>query len=346
MATEIELKLRFDPQDTAPLINTLNALADYQGRASLRNHYYDTPAAELSAAGCALRIRQKGESWEQTLKTKGKSMAGLQQRGEWNWPLTADQLDTSLFAETDVQRHWPGHVDPKRLLPLFGTHFERSVWIWQQQGNRIEVVIDQGQVTTGMADGTVEREGNVGSNRQQPLCEIELELQQGTPDSLWQLAQQLTETVPLWISDISKAERGYRLAIAATNWSPDWRQHEQTVTLEALNTVLTCLKRTAEAVLWSNSEDVSESCGNDVQQGLILLSVLDQKAALLSASSSLRTPLPSKLIETLRHWLNRCQADHEAALSATVAITDINDNSPAQALLLLAHWAWLNQQSS
>ena len=321
MATEIELKLRFTPQDISRLTSKLTQIADYQRTDDLRNHYFDTQDAKLSAAGCALRIRQRGDRWEQTLKTRGRSTAGLQQRGEWNWPLSNNQLNTALFDQPDVQAHWPDQVDHKQLLPLFGTHFQRSTWIWQQQDNCIEIVIDQGNVST--------------ATRQQSLCEIELELRSGTADSLWKLAATLSDTLPLWISDISKAERGYSLAIEQTNWSPDWRLSEQQETLQSLNTLLTCLKRQIEALLWrsgSNEEKIA-----DVDHASNLLKRFQTRGQALSIK---RQPDAMTAIHALTTWLNDCKT---ASLTSG-QITDTGNHNSSQALLTLASWVWQQHQ--
>jgi triphosphatase len=48
-------------------------------------------------------------------------------------------------------------------------------------------------------------------DRNAPLCELELELKEGRPRELFELARKLNETVPLLVSVKSKAERGYAL---------------------------------------------------------------------------------------------------------------------------------------
>lgn len=204
MTKETELKLRISPQYLPALTQFLNIQARPLSHSTLKNWYLDTPAAGLSQARAALRIRQHGEGYEQTLKTRGQSTAGMHQRGEWNWPLTTPQLNTGFLQRADVAQHWPASIDVAELGEIFTTHFERQAWQWQLDGCEAEVVLDQGEVSNG--------------RKTLPLCEVELELKQGDAAGLWTMALQLAEHAPLWLSDISKAERGYRLARLSQPW--------------------------------------------------------------------------------------------------------------------------------
>lgn len=234
MAVEIELKLRLDPRDTQRLTDALNLIANSQPTRHLHNVYYDTGRAELAAQRCALRIRQHGSQFEQTLKTVGHSDAGLQQRHEWNWPLSHNHLDIALLQDPDVQRHWPASIAIDQLKPYFTTHFERQVWLWQEGENAIEIVLDQ---------GTIEHQ-----DQQQRLCELELELLNGDIEPLWQLAQQLAQHCPLWLSDISKAERGYQLADDHSPWQQHLAPHD--IAHASSNQCLQALQRCLEYTLW------------------------------------------------------------------------------------------------
>lgn len=234
MAVEIELKLRLDPNDTQTISQALNNIAQRQPVRPLNNVYYDTLDAELATHRCALRIRQQGAHFEQTLKTVGQSQAGLQQRNEWNWPLNHNQLDPTRLQLADVQAHWPAEIAIDQLTPHFATHFERQVWHWQEGNNAIEIVLDQ---------GTIEHAG-----KQQTLCELELELLSGAIEPLWTLAHQLANHCPLWLSDISKAERGYQLANHRVSWPPLVNPSDQ---IDATaNQCLRVLQRVYEYTLW------------------------------------------------------------------------------------------------
>src|SRR5690606_26211842 len=107
---------------------------------------------------------------------------------------------------------------------------------------QVEVVIDTGSVSA--------------AGKQVPLCELELELQQGDAAVLWQLAQQLGAEVPLWLSDISKAERGYRLAELSHSWHevvPFNTDDDLALVLPRwLNAHLQQWQRATEALLWEN----------------------------------------------------------------------------------------------
>nr|BFE93174.1 hypothetical protein GCM10020185_37100 [Pseudomonas brassicacearum subsp. brassicacearum] len=61
----------------------------------------------------------------------------------------------------------------------------------------IEAALDLGHVVVG--------------KQKEEICELELELREGEPTALLELAAELAATLPLMPCDISKAERGYRL---------------------------------------------------------------------------------------------------------------------------------------
>ena len=236
MAKEIELKLRLAPEDTGVLAQWLDAHCSAQGESPLNNEYYDTPDLLLQRNRAALRVRQTPDGYEQTLKTRGRSVAGVHIRGEWNWPVSGPGLDLSLLTSGEVADSLPEGSDIEGLQPVFGTHFRRRRWLWDSNGCRVEVVIDQGEVRAGGAS--------------QPLCETELELLAGDVSDLWQLLLTMQAQAPLWLSDVSKAERGYRQAGKTGFWlppqvrDPDWPEY--------LSSSLRVIQRASEDSLWGD----------------------------------------------------------------------------------------------
>lgn len=230
MSKEIELKLRFQNEHIPTLATYLDARCEALGEQLLENTYFDTPKAELAAHACALRIRKHGEGFEQTLKLSGTSDAGVMSRHEWNWPLeptsSEPELNSAHLHDDALAQYWPRDIRISQLKPAFDTHFTRTTWLWHEDDWTCEVVIDHGQV--------------VANERSMALCELEIELKNGQPECLWQVAQELCQQAPLWLSTISKAERGYQLAGMDIDWQaptpnvppalhealPVWLQHE------------------------------------------------------------------------------------------------------------------------
>ena len=223
MAQETEIKLRISPDALSALRNHPLLQERLQGdwtTGTLYNQYYDTANRELAAARVALRVRRDGEQFIQTLKSSGQSVAGLSERSEWDWTVDAAALDLTLLDDSC----WPASLAPLdklNLLPVFTTDFQRTKAMlqWERDGEKVdvEVALDQGTV---VADG-----------REEPICELELELRAGPPAALLELAVTLAEDVALMPCDISKAERGYRLfdpasydlRLDAHDWSVDTR---------------------------------------------------------------------------------------------------------------------------
>ncbi|MEG7359194.1 inorganic triphosphatase [Pseudomonas citronellolis] len=203
MQKETEIKLRASRQ-------TLEALRDHPllkkrnksgwQQSELYNQYYDTPGRDLARAKVALRLRRDGEQYIQTLKSRGHSVAGLSERNEWDWYLDKPELDLGKLDDSC----WPAalaDLDKQQLQPIFSTDFTRQraeiAWGRGKTKVAIEAALDLGKV--------------VADQQEEEICELELELRQGEPAALLELAAELAADLPLMPCDISKAERGYRL---------------------------------------------------------------------------------------------------------------------------------------
>lgn len=202
MAQEIELKLNLSAAGAEALASH-PLVARFQRAPAevvwLSNRYYDTRDLALNRHAVALRIRRQGARYIQTLKTRGQAVGGLHQRGEWEWELERDELDIQCLPAGAL----PEGVAVTDLEPLFSTDFERRHWLLEVQdfGGQadIEMALDRGWVVSG--------------ERREPLRELELELKSGSPEVLLALARRFATEVPLQVNDLSKAERGYRLAV-------------------------------------------------------------------------------------------------------------------------------------
>ncbi|MDY7562307.1 CYTH domain-containing protein [Pseudomonas sp. 10B1] len=203
MQKETEIKLRVSRETLAalrehPLLKKRNKSG--WERLELFNQYFDTPERDLATAKVALRIRKDGDAIIQTMKTRGQSIAGLSERNEYNWDIPKAKLDLKkLDGEC-----WPeqlAELDKKTIKPVFTTDFirERAEIAWGRGKAKvvIEAALDFGKVVAG--------------KQQEEICELELELRDGEPAALLELAAELAATLALMPCDISKAERGYRL---------------------------------------------------------------------------------------------------------------------------------------
>ena len=208
MNKETEIKLRASRETLAalrdhPLLKKRNKSGWSQHE--LFNQYFDTDDRQLSAARVALRLRRDGEQVIQTLKSCGQSVAGLSERNEWDWYLPKAKLDLKKLTNDC----WPAslaELDKKQLKPIFTTDFVRQkaeiAWGRGKAKVVIEAALDLGKVIAGEGE--------------EEICELELELREGDPAALLELAAELAADLPLMPCDISKAERGYRLFDASS----------------------------------------------------------------------------------------------------------------------------------
>lgn len=204
MPREIELKLAVPDAALAAVAAWLDAHGEARGDTTLRNVYLDTPARDLARQRAALRLRQKGNQWLQTLKTAGSSQGGLASRNEWECEVAGEAIELSRFPD-DARAVLAPLAG--QLAPVFRTDFVRRTWIVTQDGARLEAALDTGTITAP------------GQAQVETIQELELEWLpgDGADDShlaeaaLRAFAARLAHVAPLTPSDLSKAARGYRL---------------------------------------------------------------------------------------------------------------------------------------
>lgn len=208
MGDEIELKLDPAP-DAAADAASLFAHGALAGgpvtTVDLRTVYFDTPDQRLRAAGFSLRVRDDGVRRMQTLKAGEGAAAGLFVRPEWECeapdgtPLIDDRTPLPALLGGDASM----------LAPVFELRVRRLARTMASGGATVEMLFDQGEV--------------LAAGRRAPLCEIELELQDGDPAALYALARQIDAVAPVRLGVRTKSDRGLALlgpAQPSVGWVP------------------------------------------------------------------------------------------------------------------------------
>lgn len=204
---EIELKLLCEPGELdrvkrAPALQRLK-----RGRASgkhLHSVYFDTEKLALGQNGLALRLRRSGDEFIQTLKTEtgaSGSAAGALARDtgehETRLPRGASAPDLNrlpAYLRKRIQKLANGSA----LAPRLESDIRRTIHnLATPEGDLIELALDLGAIKA--------------NGRDEKVSEIELELKEGSPASLYRLALDLNEIADLRIGTKSKSERGFAL---------------------------------------------------------------------------------------------------------------------------------------
>lgn len=196
MENEIELKIMLDEQNIAPVSEWLvkQHILD-ERETTLGNTYFDTPEQYFAQNQMGFRVRVKNHRYEMTLKTKGEIVGGLHIRPEYNLPLENEKPDFKrLVSHFNLQIEGSDQI-AEALIPTFSTDFIRHQWLIEINQSQIEVVLDQGEV-----------KNTFGSEK---ICELEFELKIGTLADIFQLIEQMPKLDGMWLSSLSKAQRGY-----------------------------------------------------------------------------------------------------------------------------------------
>ncbi len=198
---EIELKFLVDARSSKQLWARAKALKLADGSPktrTLRSIYLDTPGHGLKKAGIALRLRRDGRRWIQTVKTGAQLHGGLSQVGEVENPAPGGRLCLDAIPSEAIRNELVGRLNGAELAPVCETIIRRtSCPLSLADGTRAELALDIGTIRAGDRSGV--------------LCEAEIELLEGRPDGLFEIAHALFPEGGLRFSRLSKAARGYLL---------------------------------------------------------------------------------------------------------------------------------------
>lgn len=189
MGIEFELKFRANRQQQGEI---RQAFAGEEVRYQMCTTYYDTPAGSFSARKCTLRRRMENQRSVCTLKTPASG------HGRREWEVACGSIEEAveklckLGAPEDVLA-----MAKEGLLPICGARFTRiaKTLTWGQ--SVLELALDEGVLT--------------GGDREMPLCEVEVELKEGTQEECLVFAQILSDRFGLKTEPHSKFRRALAL---------------------------------------------------------------------------------------------------------------------------------------
>ncbi|MGI9501284.1 MAG: CHAD domain-containing protein [Geminicoccaceae bacterium] len=209
---EAELRLAGEPNVLKGVFASSQMALEAGRKDKIRNlesRYFDTPEQDLRACGLAFRVRTDGDGHCQTLKAGDDAQAALTRRGEWEMALEDDRPRPEALPKA-ARKRMPKSVWKGGLEQAFKTRVRRQmreVVVSDADGRvaRIEAALDLGAIET--------RAGGL------PIAEIEFELLEGPPETLYRLALELQEIGPLHLETRSKSTRAFdRLADQPPGW--------------------------------------------------------------------------------------------------------------------------------
>ena len=162
-------------------------------RIRLHALYFDTPTRELARARIALRLRQEGRDWVQTLKMPG---ADAITRVEVNHPRPGPVLDLSVYAGTEFEA--PLSSLKGELGLCYETDVQRLLRKVRGRHGTVELAYDTGVLRAGSLE--------------LPISELEFELVSGRPAAIFAMARRWQQRYGLVLDARSKSERGDALA--------------------------------------------------------------------------------------------------------------------------------------
>ncbi len=187
MGYEFELKYRATPLVQEKLLKT----GEFQ-TVQMETTYYDTPSGSLSRRHYTLRRRLENGKSVCTLKTP----AGPFGRGEW-------ETESGSIQEALIELCKLGgpadllSLTQEGLVPVCGARFTRQAAQVLYEGTALELALDRGILFAG--------------EREEALCEIEVELKSGDPAAAQGYANLLAQGYGLEPEAKSKFKRALAL---------------------------------------------------------------------------------------------------------------------------------------
>ena len=189
MGREFELKFRAQPVQQEKLRQRFGEFDTI----AMETTYYDTPERGLSDRHITLRRRMEGGKSVCTLKTPAENGG----RGEWE--LECGDIATAI-PELCKLSGWVGLkiLTANGVVEVCGARFTRRAKTVILPDCTVEIALDQGVLT--------------GGGREIPLCEVEVELKDGSEEAVVAFARELAAEYGLESEQKSKFRRALALA--------------------------------------------------------------------------------------------------------------------------------------
>ena len=189
MAIEFELKYRATPAQQSAILAVVEGP---EQQFQMQTTYYDTPDGALSRQHITLRRRMENDCSVCTMKTP------IEDGGRGEFELNCPDIETAIPELCKLS-------DRGDLLPLLqggviavcGARFTRIARTIATDGCTLELAVDQGILT--------------GGGKEIPLCEVEVELKEGSRESACMYAAALAAIHGLQPENRSKFRRALAL---------------------------------------------------------------------------------------------------------------------------------------
>lgn len=189
MGREFELKFRA----TEAMHEAMQSAYGPFRRIAMETTYFDTPDGRLSAQKVTLRLRRENEVTICTLKTP------LPQGGRGEWECEAEEIREGLAQL--IRYGAPAEIaalTEDGLIAVCGARFVRLA---------TQVPTDDGMAELALDKGVL-----MGSGKEIPLCEVEVEQKTGSDQATIALAAKIAATYNLQPEENSKFRRASNLA--------------------------------------------------------------------------------------------------------------------------------------
>lgn len=189
MGAEYELKFKADPEVLRSVYTTFPARWQ---TLQMETVYYDTPSGSISARRWTLRTRLENGTRICTLKTPEQDRV----RGEWETEADSIEAAAPVLCKLGAPEALAA-LAQEGLVAICGARFTRRAGLFQLRDCTVELALDQGVLT--------------GGGRELPLCELEVELKEGSREAADAFAAQLSEIYTLQAEEKSKFARALAL---------------------------------------------------------------------------------------------------------------------------------------
>lgn len=200
---EVELKLLLE-RPALKALRLVGAAGDWAlgppRRARLRSVYYDTQDQRLRRAGLTLRVRRKGRTFVQTIKSETQITQGLSTPIEIEARVRNLAPDLAKIGDPDRRSAMASLIGDAPLIALFETNVLRTTRRLLRGETELELALDDGEIRAG--------------ERCAPILEAELELKAGAGADMVSAARALFEAHPFHLAGAAKSARGYALLAA------------------------------------------------------------------------------------------------------------------------------------